>query len=177
MEKKELRREMKRRNFLLAAPERAAASQRILRRVESLSAFAEARVIALFAALGDEPDTAEMLARWGASKRLVLPRVEGGTMRFFRYDPATMAAGAFGISEPGPNAVHCAVSEIDLILVPGVAFTPAGARLGRGRGYYDRYLAQADFHALKVGVCYAHQQVAELPTEPHDIRLDAVITG
>lgn len=80
-------------------------------------------------------------------------------MRFFDYDAATLVRGAFGIAEPGPSARECPPGRIDLIVVPGTAFTEAGARMGRGRGYYDRYLAQPGFRAVKVGVCFAHQLV------------------
>lgn len=62
------------------------------------------------------------------------------------------------------------------IVVPGTAFTQAGARMGRGRGYYDKYLSQPGFRGVKVGVCYAHQLVGELPVEPHDVFMDYVIT-
>ena len=61
------------------------------------------------------------------------------------------------------------------MIVPGTAFTAAGARMGRGRGYYDKYLALPGVHAVKIGVCYAHQLVGELPAEPHDVAMDAII--
>jgi len=176
MQKKELRAQMVRRNRALTAAERAAASARIFDRVERLPEFAAARTVAAFASLADEPDTAERLARWSTGRTLVLPRVEGAQMRFCRYDPATMRPGAFGIAEPGPDAEPCAPAEIDLAIVPGTAFTASGCRCGRGRGYYDRYLSQPEFRGTTVGVCYAHQLVGELPTEPHDVRMDRVVT-
>ena len=133
--------------------------------------------MALFCSLADEPDTGTVLRRWSDAKRLAVPRVEGETMRFCRYDPAAMRPGAFGIEEPGPEAETCDPAEIDLVLVPGVAFSPDGRRLGRGRGYYDRYLAQAGVRAVKIGVCFAHQLTEEVPAEPHDVRMDGVIAG
>ena len=126
--------------------------------------------------LADEPGTAEALARWGAVKRIVVPRVEGDVMRFYEYDPQTLCPGAFGIAEPGPAARLCDPSEIDLVIVPGTAFTASGIRCGRGRGYYDKYLSLPGVHAVKVGVCFAHQLVGELPAEPHDVAMDYVIT-
>lgn len=177
MDKNELRRRMRRLNRDLPPAERQAASERIAAAVERLPAFGRARTVALFSSLDDEPDTGGMLRRWSASKRLAVPRVEGETMRLFVYDPATMRPGAFGIWEPGPGAVPCDPAAIDLMLVPGVAFSLDGRRLGRGRGYYDRYLAQAGVRALKVGVCFAHQLTEEVPAEPHDVRMDGVIAG
>ena len=81
----------------------------------------------------------------------------------------------FGIAEPEPGARTCPPGEIDLVVVPGVAFTAGGVRLGRGKGYYDRYLSQAEFRGVTVGVCYAHQLVGELPSEPHDVAVDCVV--
>ena len=176
MTKKELRAAMRRRNLGMDAAERAEASRRIFGRAGRLEAFGAARTVGFFCSLRDEPDTAEALARWSAVKRIVVPRVEGDAMRFYRYDPQTLRPGAFGIAEPGPEAQTCDPSEIDLVIVPGTAFTAAGARCGRGRGYYDKYLARPDVHAVKVGVCFAHQLVGELPAEPHDVAMDYIIT-
>lgn len=176
MTKNELRREMKRLNLSLTADERAEKSWRIFSRVERLPAFAAAHTVAFFCALADEPATQPAIARWLAQgKRIVVPRVGGERMEFFEYAPETMCAGAFGISEPGAGAVLCPPAEIDLVVVPGTVFSPQGARMGRGRGYYDRYLSQRKFRGVKVGVCYAHQLVGELPVEPHDVAMDCVV--
>ena len=177
MTKKELRAAMRRRNLGMDAAERAEASRRIFGRAGRLEAFGAARTVGVFCSLADEPDTSEALARWSATgRRLAVPRVEGDVMRFYEYDPRTMRPGAFGIAEPGPEARLCEPRELDLVIVPGTAFTAAGARCGRGRGYYDKYLARPDVHAVKVGVCFAHQLVGELPAEPHDVAMDCVIT-
>ena len=177
MTKKELRAAMRRKNLGITPSERAAASGRIFARAELSEAFGRARTVGVFCSLADEPDTSEALARWSATgRRLAVPRVEGDVMRFYEYDPRTMRPGAFGIAEPGPEARLCEPRELDLVIVPGTVFTAAGARMGRGRGYYDKYLAQPEVHAVKIGVCYAHQLVGELPSEPHDVALDCVIT-
>ena len=175
MTKKELRKEMRALNRALDPAVRAAASVRIVARIEHLPEFAESRTVGLFCALPDEPDLSSALERWRAAKRLVVPRVEGDAMRFFEYDPRRLVPGAFGILEPGPDARLCSPGEIDLLLVPGVAFTCGGLRCGRGREYYDRYLAQTAFRGFRLGVCFAHQLVDALPAEPHDIRMDGVI--
>ena len=176
MTKKELRAAMRRKNLGITPSERAAASGRIFARAELSEAFGRARTVGVFCSLADEPDTSEALARWSAAgRRLAVPRVEGDVMRFYEYDPRTMRPGAFGIAEPGPEARLCEPRELDLVIVPGTAFTAAGARMGRGRGYYDKYLAQPEVHAVKIGVCYAHQLVGELPSEPHDVAMDCVI--
>ena len=176
IDKKGLRRMMRARNRAVSAEEREAASARIFSRVESSPAFERAHCVAAFCALGDEPATQEVLDRWLMSgRRVVVPRVEGDEMQFYDYAPEAVASGAFGIAEPSSQARLCLPSEIDLVVVPGVAFTREGMRLGRGKGYYDKYLAKSDFRAYTVGVGYAHQLTENLPTEPHDRGLEEVI--
>lgn len=209
MDKSELRAAMKRRNRALAPDEKAAAAGRIFAAVEVLPEFAQARCVACFCALPDEPPTAGALRRWSGSKRVVVPRVEGDTMRFYDYRPDALVRGAFGIDEPsvaGPGGAgsavepvgrngagssdcaaagslaeavvrECPPEKLDLVVVPGVAFTRGGARLGRGRGYYDRYLSLPGLRAFCVGACFAHQLVDALPVEPHDRAMDAVCAG
>jgi 5-formyltetrahydrofolate cyclo-ligase len=177
MTKTEIRKQMKGLNTALSSEQREELSARIFNEAERLPAFARAKVVALFASLKDEPLTAPALERWSRSKRIVLPRVEGDIMRFYDYDPASMNdSGSFGISEPEATAL-CRPEEIDFIIVPGVAFTAAGMRLGRGKGFYDKYLSQPGFRGVKAGVCYAHQLVGELPVEPHDVFMDYVVTN
>lgn len=165
---------MRRLNRALDRQKRLAASSAIFSEVERLSEFHAARTVAFFAALPDEPATEEALARWAQTRRVVLPRVEGETMRFYACRPESLVFGAFGILEPQGEQL-CPADQIDLVICPGVAFTADGRRLGRGKGYYDRYLAQPDFRGFRVGVCYAHQLVDDLPVEPHDVVMDVVI--
>ncbi len=107
-----------------------------------------------------------------------MPRVEGDAMQFYDYRPSALTSGAFGIAEPVvEDCPVCPPEAIDLMLVPGMAFTREGARLGRGKGFYDRYMAQPELQAFRVGVCFAHQLVETLPTEPHDCAIDAVCFG
>lgn len=176
MNKNEVRAAMKRLDRTLTAEERCAASRRIFARVAASPEFAAARCVGLFCSLPDEPDTAEALTAWSRLKRVVVPRVEGEEMRFYDYDPATLVRGAFGIVEPGPEARLCRPGEIDLLVVPGVAFARSGARLGRGRGFYDRYLSQPEVRAVRIGVCYARRLVDELPVEPHDVTMQRVVS-
>ena len=167
---------MRQLNRALDSRQRLRASAAIFSAVERLPEFRAARTVAVFAALPDEPATDEVLARWASTRRVVLPRVEGDAMRFYACRPDALVFGAFGILEPQGER-PCPAGEIDLVVCPGVAFTADGRRLGRGRGYYDRYLGDPAFRGFRVGVCYAHQMVDDLPVEPHDVRMDRVITG
>ena len=85
-----------------------------------------------------------------------------------------MAPGQFGIPEPASNPPQRTLNVLDLILVPGIGFSFAGARLGRGKGYYDRLLSTIS--GIRCGVAFDWQIAAELPSEAHDIRLDCVVT-
>ena len=167
---------MRQLNRALDSRQRLRASAAVFSAVERLPEFRAARTVAVFAALPDEPATDEVLARWASTRRVVLPRVEGDAMRFYACRPDALVFGAFGILEPQGER-PCPAGEIDLVVCPGVAFTADGRRLGRGRGYYDRYLGDPAFRGFRVGVCYAHQLVDDLPVEPHDVRMDRVITG
>ena len=136
------------------------------------------RTIAVFSALPGEVDLSELVARH-ADRCWVYPRVAGDDLIFHAVrDPATdLVAGAFGIREPCPTLAHAAVDRIDAFLCPVLAFDRHGGRLGRGRGFYDRMLAGARPDALKAGVCFARQIVPDTFQEPHDVRMDVVVSG
>lgn len=135
------------------------------------------KTVAVFSALPGEPDLAELVARH-PDHRWVYPKVDGHHLTFHAVkNPALeLAPGAFGIPEPIPSLAEVAIAEIDAFLCPGLAFDSRGGRLGRGRGFYDRMLAQARPDALRIGVCFPNQIVPDTFPEPHDIHMDAVIT-
>ncbi len=107
---------------------------------------------------------------------ILLPRVTGAaTMELRRYtSPADLREGTFHIMEP-TGELFTAYDQIAVALVPGVAFDAAGHRLGRGRGYYDRFLALHP-HIRKIGVCFPFQRVATVPAEAHDVTMDVVVS-
>lgn len=166
---------MRQLNRAMEPETRATVSARMMEHIEALEAFQAAHTVALFASLNDEPDTTAWLDHWSQSKQLVIPRVEGEVMHLYPYRAEQMALGSFGILEP-QHSLRIAPDKIDLMIIPGVAFTPTGIRCGRGKGYYDKYLPQLRPEVVKVGVCYRHQLVEELPLEAHDIRVDKIIS-
>ena len=174
-EKKEIRREVRRRIAEIDAPSRALAAERIFSQIETLEPFREARCIALFAAMKDEVPTDFALRRWrDMGKRIVVPRVEGDVMRFYDYAPERMRTGAFGIEEPMGDE-ECSCTDIDLMIVPARAFTRRGERLGRGGGFYDKYMSLNGFRAYKVGIAFSCQIFDAIPTDAHDIIVDEVV--
>lgn len=177
MDKAEIRREVRSRVKALAEEQKRAAAQSVFGRVELGEKFGAARCVALYAAMWDELPTDDVLARWSASgRRIVVPRVEGEVMQFYDYRPDDMHSGAFGIDEPQGDK-PCSISEIELIIVPARAFTLSGVRLGRGKGFYDKYMSAPDFRAYKVGVAFECQMFDELPFDSHDILMDEVVWG
>lgn len=169
-----MRKEIRARVALLQTLEKESRSAVIAGVVKSHLAVSGARVVALYSPLGDEPLLWPLVEELSRKMLVVLPKVEGDVMNFYCYDPQHMASGAFGIMEP-QDGDAVLPHEIDAVVVPGVVFTKDGARMGRGKGYYDRYLSQKEFRGLKIGVCYNEQIVDELPAEPHDVRMDYVI--
>ncbi len=161
---------------------RAAHSRAICRRVADSPEFRRARTVLLFANFGSEVDTTGLLrTALEAGKRLVLPRVNPKTraleLREVRSLTDDLTPGTWGIPEPTPE--RCAevpLSNIDFVLVPGVAFDPQLRRLGYGGGYYDRILANVAKGTGAIAIAFAMQVVPEAPADAHDVRVPVLIT-
>ena len=159
----------------LSDEEKKHLSAQIFSELYNSNKVSNASVIALFISLPDEPQTANFIEQLlSKNKRVVVPRIEGEEMNFYDISEG-VSEGAFGIMEPIATT-PIEPSEIDVMIVPGVAFTRQGARLGRGKGFYDKYLSHNSFRAYTIGVCYPCQVVENLPTEPHDKQLDLIVT-
>lgn len=173
-DKRKIRSLVRERLLSLSACERDARSMLLLGKIDKYVADANLRVIALYASLPDEPRTQQLIELLAGRFTIVLPRVCGDVMDFYPYVNGALQCGAFGIDEPlGEEPVSPDI--IDVAIIPGVAFSVAGCRLGRGKGYYDRYMSREGFRAFKIGVCFAEQLLDELPCESHDIMMDTVI--
>lgn len=141
--------------------------------VAELPGYIRANSVMAFVGFSGEPDTDPLFARLSVEgKRLLLPRVEPTGIVAVDGD-SPMVTSKFGVSEPAGPAVD--VGEIDFVIVPGLAFTLAGDRLGYGQGYYDRFLPTVS--AATVGVCFADQLVDEMPLTDHDVRVDRVVSA
>ena len=175
-DKRIIRQEVRRRIKLLSDEERISQSYAVFAAIEATVLFRDVDCVALFVAMWDEVPTLEVLERWRKmGKRVVIPRVEGDIMRYYDYHPDRMTEGAFGILEPVGD-VEVAPETIDLMIVPARAFTPQGDRLGRGGGFYDKYMSLEGFRAVKYGVAFSCQIFDTLPVDPHDIPVDEVFT-
>jgi 5-formyltetrahydrofolate cyclo-ligase len=161
---------------------RASWSESITRHLIALGRVQAAGTVLAYLSFGDELDT-HAFVDWllAQGKRLALPRVNREARRldlFLVSDPASQtAAGTWGIREPVLERCEAVdLAQIDLILVPGVAFTAAGARLGYGGGYYDRLIASGAARPPTIAAAFGLQIVAELPLSPSDVAVDLVIT-
>jgi 5-formyltetrahydrofolate cyclo-ligase len=178
-EKFQLRNQMRIFRRQLNPARRKAMSERVISRLESLPVFRRARSIHTYVSFGDEVDTHALIHRLlREGRQVAAPRIEGASgelHHFFIRDFSQLQPGRFGILEPAPNPRTIAMPEtFDMVLVPGLAFDREGNRLGLGKGYYDRFLAKV--HAPKIALAFAFQMMKKISTEPHDQRVDMVIT-
>ncbi len=150
------------------------------RRLSRLPAFRRARTVALYLSLPHEPDTRPLIELCRRSgKKVAVPAVDppGRCLRFVLLPPARVrfSRNAYGIAEPAGTRVFLPPQALDLVVVPGRAFTPRGDRLGSGGGYYDRFLKEHP-RLFTAALAHSAQLTACLPLAPHDRAVRAVVT-
>ena len=149
-------------------------SQKICDRLAQTSLFQNAHCIAMYYGLKDEVQTTFFIEDWSDKKKIVLPVIHDNDIHFYTYTgKENLSKGAFEIQEPA-SAVLVPPEEIDLFIVPGVAFDRYCNRLGRGKGYYDRYLT--GLIKPVIGLCFDFQLLDTIPAENHDVKMTMVIT-
>ena len=176
MEKQELRKQIRAAKKAVPFCEKLSRSATIMQQVEALPQFQQAKTVLLYWSMDDEVYTHDFVKRWYKEKTLLLPCVDGDDLLLRQYTgPDSMQPGPqFGIPEPvGP--VFEALEQVQMIVVPGVAFDHNKNRMGRGRGFYDRLLKSTP-NAVKVGVAFSFQLFDTIPTEPFDVPMDEVIS-
>ena len=180
--KKELRTAMK--TLLRAVPQDDAerASRNVLTKLECLEQWKKSDIVLAFLSMDDEIDTVPILRRvLEQGKMLAVPKVAGDDLVFYQITDIKKdtAPGAFGILEPVPGLPEMNIKTLSgrhsVALVPGLAFDKENFRLGRGKGFYDRFLASAGDSVYKVGIGYSFQLVERVPKEEHDSQLDLLI--
>lgn len=150
-------------------------SKHLFERLEQMAWFKNAQRIVCYHALPDEVNTLQFIEKWAPQKNIYLPVItDEYNMELRRFTGNThLKYNRFHIPEP-VHGEPATIDDIDLILVPGVAFDRAFYRLGRGKGYYDRLLANAQ--AKKIGICFDFQLVDTVPYDKHDIKMDGILT-
>lgn len=145
--------------------------------VDSLP-FTTAKNIMFYMSVNNEVDLQEAMESVRGRKNIILPKTDLQNVKIVPYKVSNpqddLEAGAFGIPEPKRTSQLFDKEELNLILVPGVAFDLQGNRIGHGKGYYDRFLKETS--ALKMGIAYEFQIVDSINTEEYDIPVDFIIT-
>jgi 5-formyltetrahydrofolate cyclo-ligase len=163
----------------ISVAERAAASEQAQVLLANQPLWRNAQTVLMFAPLAGELDVWPLLSQAiEAGKSVALPlfdrRLRNYTACQIQNPDTDLHVGHFGIREPNTYCARLSSSRVDLILVPGVAFDGKGHRLGRGKGYYDQLLDVIG--GKRCGVAFEEQLVSEVPCEPHDIRMDYLLT-
>jgi len=174
-QKKEVRKIIQQRKKQYSLEEKKAKSKIIFQQVEQWTEFQKADTLMAYWSMDDEVYTHDFVLKWFQTKTIILPSVKGDELelRVFRGMDDMTEGAAFGIKEP-KELYKKELDQIDLVIVPGVAFDRRNNRLGRGKAYYDKLLSKTN--ALKVGVCFDFQMLESVPVNQYDIKMDRVIT-
>lgn len=178
--KKALRQELRDRLRKILPEELVQRSAAVCRRLCEQEEYARANVLMIFLSTVHEVDTQPLALRaWADQKTVLAPRVSWDQRRMLPIEIQSLSSGVeegyMGIREP-VEGLPVPVSEIDLVIVPGLAFDQHGNRLGRGRGFYDRFLSHPDFRGVSCAVGLEEQVVEAIPVGPSDVRVDMLVT-
>lgn len=177
--KEALRRRVAALRRALNSDTRSAFSRATSERLVESEIFQRAKVVAAYSPLRFEVDVSAVTERaWALGKTVGLPRVVAntGTMQLHAYRLGdTLVESAFVVKEPAESAPLLDARSVDLVLVPGLAFDARGYRLGFGQGFYDRFLPTLP-NAVRVGVAFELQLLAEVPAQAHDAPVDFLAT-
>jgi len=176
MTKQELRYFIRQQKQQFSSQELETLSEPIIKRLLAHPRVHAAETIMMYYSLDDEVCTHTAIDRLVAmGKKVLLPAVTSDTDIELRCytGPKDLEGGFFNIKEPVGKAFS-KTGEIELAVVPGMAFDARGHRLGRGKGYYDRFLATIP-KAYKIGICFPFQKLPGIPADAHDIAMDEII--
>jgi 5-formyltetrahydrofolate cyclo-ligase len=159
---------------------RRSKNRMILERLLSLDEFRNAGVIFFFASFKTEVDTAEMIkSSLLSGKRVILPKVDKDRHELQLYeirDFGELAPGFMDIPEPPFQERRMSINDADIVIIPGAGFDASGNRIGYGGGYYDRLLSGLQKQTPVIAPAYEEQVVDFIPSEPHDIRVQMIVT-
>src|SRR5687767_10109058 len=180
MNKQAVRRGLRETLAAMSDAERHAKSVAACRIVCASPEFAAAHVVMLYLSMPSEVDTAPIALRaWQDGKQVVVPKVSWDQRRILPVEISSLKAEGMTMSGPVREPIEgkpIPLDLIDLVIVPGLGFTASGFRIGRGMGFYDRFLAQGDFLGVSCGLAFSEQIVQDLPVLDHDIPLSMLAT-
>lgn len=173
-EKELIREKIKKKKQQLTDKEKEIEAANVFEKIEALPEFINAHNIMIYWSMPDELPTHNFIIRWSKKKTMLLPVVKGEDMLIKPFSTKEeLKQGSLGIWEPDTQKEY--LNSIDLVIVPGVAFDRDKSRLGRGKGYYDRYFINK--RIVKIGVCFDFQLLESIPEDSFDIKMDKVITS
>ncbi|GAB6008730.1 5-formyltetrahydrofolate cyclo-ligase [Dysgonomonas reticulitermitis] len=174
IQKSNIRKEIVHLKKLYSIKQLQSRSDEVLSTLEITGAFQNAKTIFIYNSLSDEVQTLDFIDRWKGQKNFYLPVVVKDDIVFRAYTSSTeFQQSSFNISEPiGTDFTD--FKKVDLVIVPGVAFDRKMNRLGRGKGYYDRFLSKIS--APKIGICFDFQLLDKIPAESTDIKMDYIVS-
>ena len=178
--KKELRQRLRKRLAAITREDMAARSARATQLLVETREFAESEVIMVFLSLPSEIDTTGLVLRaWQDHKRVLAPRISWEQRRMMPTEIRSLTSDlvetAMGLREP-VTGTPIPIPIIDMVVVPGIAFDDKGDRLGRGRGFYDRFLAHPEFKGISCGFAFEVQMIPEVPVGPLDRSVQMLVT-
>ena len=173
-EKELIRERIKKKKQQLTDKEKEIEAANVFEKIEALPEFINAHNIIIYWSMPDELPTHNFIIRWSKKKTMLLPVVKGEDMLIKPFSTKEeLKQGSLGIWEPDTQKEY--LNFIDLVIVPGVAFDRDKSRLGRGKGYYDRYFINK--RIVKIGVCFDFQLLKSIPIDSFDIKMDKVVTN
>lgn len=172
-QKRAIRQKIRHRKQHITTTEMQESAERVFEKIENMDEFKNAKKILLYWSMPDELNTHAFIVKWAKDKQILLPVVKENDMLVQPFSTKNdLKQGKFGIWEPEIQKEY--ISDIDLVIVPGVAFDRYKSRLGRGKGYYDKYFVMNKIK--KIGIGYDFQLVDNVPTANYDIKMDIIIT-
>ncbi len=181
MDKNAIRKQMRETLRLVSPEQRHARSQAVCRQLAATPAFRAANSVMLFLSMESEVETSTLaLSAWQAGKSIIVPRVLWQERAIEPVEVTSLETESNpnlpGMRQP-KKGTPVPLSMIDLVAVPGLAFDLHGYRVGRGKGFYDRFLSQAELCGTTVALCFDEQLLTDLiPVEPHDVPVEMIIT-
>ncbi|MFZ2197977.1 MAG: 5-formyltetrahydrofolate cyclo-ligase, partial [Thermodesulfovibrionales bacterium] len=175
-----IRKELLRRRDNIPPEVRRAKNRMVFERMLSLDEFRNTSIIFFFASFRTEVDTAEMIkSSLSSGKRVLLPKVDKDRHELLLYEIRNLGEltpGYMGIPEPPVSEQQMNINDADIVIIPGAGFDASGNRIGYGGGYYDRLLSGLQKDVPVIAPAYDEQVVDSIPSDPHDIKVQMIVT-
>lgn len=172
--KKNIRKDIAARKSKYSKEQLEEMSYSIIKNLMELDVYKKANVVLLYYSMPDEVNTKGLISNAHVSKKIILPVVTKAGLLLKEYiSEESLGVSKYGIKEPVGN-IYLGNDDIDLVVVPGIAFDRSLNRMGRGMGYYDGLLPK--INAPKVAICFDFQLIDEVPTDERDIKMDMVVS-